>query len=113
MTKFKLGFFMVAVLAFATSASYAGVTFLPADNSSVGRSSSSSTTKDSAATRCTSAGYTLTSCGAGYRLTNPCPYSNNYYKNCCSEEYAFSKEDCESEGMRASRDSCGGLYKCL
>ncbi len=110
MVKTKLTILTLLFLGSFAFSAHAGVMFLPGESS--GNTSTGSSQKQPEE-KCRAEGYTLTKCQAGYRLTNPCPYHRWYYKSCCSEDYAFSKEDCVKAGLRASRDTCGGFYKCL
>ena len=109
---FKMKFTILSLLFFCSlvALAHADVMFLPGESSN---NNSNSSSQNQPEQKCRAEGYTLTSCLAHYRLANPCPYHRLYYKSCCSEEYAFSKEDCLKAGLRASRDTCGGLYKCL
>ena len=103
---------LVAVLACGLcGAAYAGVTFLPASPSSVGGGSANNS--QTPEVKCRNEGYTNTSCGQGMVLRGECPYSRSYYRNCCQPEYNYTREECENAGMRASRNSCGGYYKCI
>ena len=110
MVKTKLTILTLVFLSSLAASAHAGVMFLPGESSGSGKTDS---VQNDPQQKCKAEGYTLTSCKSGYRLTNPCPYHRWYYKSCCSEDYSFSKEDCQKAGLRASRDSCGGLYKCL
>ena len=93
--------------------SFAGVTFLPGSTyGSAGSAKNASSPTDSA-TRCKQAGYRYSSCSAGMILADKCPYNSSYYKNCCSAEYRYTKDECTKAGLNYSRNSCGGLYKCL
>ena len=108
---------LVAVLACGIcGAAFAGVTFLPSSSSSVGGSSSGNNNNNSAqasASRCRSAGYGNTSCASGLVLRERCPYNSSYYKSCCQAEYKYTPAQCTNAGLRASRNSCGGYYKCI
>ncbi|MDR1026601.1 MAG: hypothetical protein LBL47_04295, partial [Lactobacillus sp.] len=63
--------------------------------------------------KCTAKGYVLTKCPSGYFLTGRFPQDGNYYKECCSDEYAFTSEDCVRAGLRPSVTKCGGLHRCI
>lgn len=108
---------LVAVLACGIcGAAYAGVTFLPSSSSSVGGGGYSNGYNNNTQTpeiRCRNEGYTNTSCAQGMVLRGECPYSRSYYKSCCQAEYNYTKAECTNAGMRASRNSCGGYYKCI
>lgn len=101
---------VVSVTMSLSSLSWAGVTFLPAAEGSVGSVGSGSL---SSGQRCINEGYSITSCDVGQRLNSQCPYNGGYYKNCCPEEYNYTPEECTRAGLRTSRNSCGGLYKCM
>lgn len=104
---------LVAVLACGIcGAACAGVTFLPSSPSSVGGGGSNNNAQ-TPESRCRNEGYTNTSCAQGMVLRGECPYSRSYYKNCCQAEYNYTKAECTNAGMRASRNSCGGYYKCI
>ena len=101
------------LIAFSASA---GVTFLPGSSyGSAGGSNSSNKQpqQTDTAMQCKHSGYYYTSCPAGSVLKERCPYNNSYYKECCDEEYKYSKNECINAGLSYSRKSCGGLYKCL
>ncbi len=102
--------FAVVLLLGATQAS-AGVTFLPAAEGAVGSTGGSGVADP--AQRCRNQGYTLTSCGAGQILVGECPYDHSYFRNCCPEEYRFTKEECLEAGLYYSQSNCAGFYKCI
>lgn len=104
---------LVAMLACGIcGAAFAGVTFLPNSSSSVGNGSHNNNAQTSDA-RCRSAGYGNTSCASGLVLRERCPYNSSYYKSCCQAEYKYTPAQCTNAGLRASRNSCGGYYKCI
>lgn len=90
--------------------SVAGVAFLPATEAGAG---SSGSVQVSSGEKCQMEGYLITSCDNGYVLTGSCPHNGSYYQSCCPEGYKFTQEECTKAGLRYSRNSCGGLYKCL
>lgn len=94
----------------ASSAAYAGVTFLPATEGGVGNGGYTNLTP---AQKCQNEGYTYTSCPEQQIPTGECPYNRSYYKGCCPEGYQYTRQECTNAGLRYSRNSCGGYYKCL
>ena len=43
--------------------------------------------------RCEEKGYSVTKCDEGFYPASPCPYDHNFYKECCPEEYSYSKDE--------------------
>lgn len=102
---------LAAVLAFGfCDTAKAGVTFLPASGTGVGNTGNNNLSSDQ---RCRNEGYNYTACESNYILAEQCPYNYNYYKNCCPEEYQYTKEECLNAGLNYSRNNCAGYYKCL
>ena len=61
---------------------------------------------------CKDKGYTKTSCETGYWKSDFCPYSNEYFKQCCADKYKYTADSC-SYPNELSSDGCGGKYRCI
>ncbi|MBE6450702.1 MAG: hypothetical protein E7016_01915 [Alphaproteobacteria bacterium] len=103
--------FTVLLASGVTFAANAGVTFLPNASGNVGTSVKNN--QLSSEQKCKNAGYKQSNCPSSQKGISQCPYNNSYYKYCCPKEYQFTVKECVKNGLRASRNSCGGLYKCL
>ncbi len=111
---FRIFVFVCLCMLGVTSSVYAGVRFITdvPRNSFAGKAPSNPTS--STQNRCAAIGYreTARTCKKGTIPTNPCPYSGNYYKSCCDEEYRYTREYCLKRGLTPSSHSCEGKYAC-
>ena len=108
MRKFIFTVLIVSCVAFTANA---GVTFLPNASGNVGTNSKGHQLSNDQ--KCKNAGYRQSKCPSSQNGVSQCPYDSSYYKYCCPKEYQFTVNECIKNGLRASRNSCGGLYKCM
>ncbi len=111
MKKRSLSFVLALSLCLTAGVAFAGVRLISDVEGAVGGGSSSS--QATPAQKCMAEGYRLSSCNGNLQPVNPCPYDSTYFESCCSEEYAFTVEECTQAGYSASRATCGGLHKCM
>lgn len=109
MQKFYL--ILLSIL-FAASTSVAGVRFIVENGESYYNDNWFEKSTTTTISRCEQKGYTITECDSGFYPATPCPYDHSFYKECCPEEYSYSKDECYTMGKTPSSFSCSGLYSC-
>lgn len=62
--------------------------------------------------RCYESGFTMQKCPDGYVGVLPCPLDNKYFKDCCPQDYRFTRRDCFEMGLEPSEETCLGFHAC-
>lgn len=110
MKKIIYGGFVLSLLAFIDVK--AGVTFLPQAIEAIDNYDSSDA--DPNKTTCQNAGYTYKVSTCSGMVYTRCPYSENYYRNCCNLGQKYTIQECRDQEKEADLNNpCNGHYRCI